>query len=304
MFILVSIEKVKLLLGRQPPNPTDAYAGVRSWVFNDILYSLLTYLESIFSIGFRDTAMATKRSRNDIDLRTKYEILKLVEKGWKQRELASKYDVNESTICRLKKNKDKVTEQYEFGRVSIFSKRKRTTDLELVDTALLEWFQVNAAQPGLVGTILLEKAIQFTKMLGFSEEFQNKIDMNWINRFKARHSIISKRIHGESASAPLDQVSMWKETILPGIIQTFQMGNVFNIDEPGLFWKLLPERTLQFKGMDCKGGKHAKDRITILLGTSALGEKLPLMVIGKSQNQDVLLTPTFRSITNLILRPG
>ena len=122
----------------------------------------------------------------------------------------------------MKKNKDKVTEQYEFGRVSISSKRKRTTDLELVDTALLEWFQVNAAQPGLVGTILLEKAIQFTKMLRFSEEFQNKIDMNWINRIKARHSIISKRIHGESASSPLDQVSMWQETILPGIILNFR----------------------------------------------------------------------------------
>ena len=91
--------------------------------------------------------------------------------------MASQYDVNESTICRLEKNKDKGTEQYEFGRVSISSKRKRTTDLELVDTALLEWFQVNAAQPGLVGTILLEKSIQFTKMLGFSEEFQNKIDI-------------------------------------------------------------------------------------------------------------------------------
>ena len=226
--------------------------------------------------------MATKMSRNDIDLKTKYEILKLIDKGWKQRELASKYDVNESTICRLKKNKDNVTEQYAFGRVSISTKRKRTIDLELVDTALLEWFQVNAAQPSLVGTILLEKAIQFAKMLGFSEEFQNKIDINWINRFKARHSIIAKRIHGESASA--FRPSFYVEgNYPPGITQKFQMGNIFNIDETGLFWKLLPERTLQFKGMDCKGDKHAKDRITILVGASALGEKLPLMVIGKSQ---------------------
>ena len=250
---------------------------------NDILYLLLTYVESISLISFRDTYMATKRSRNDIDLKTKYEILKLLDQGWKQRELASKYEVNESTICRLKKNKDNVTEQYELGRFSISTKRKRTIDLELVDTALLEWFQANAAQPGLVGTILLEKAIQFAKLLGFSEEFRNRIDISWINRFKARHSIIAKRIHGESASASLDQVSLWKETILPGIIQKFQMGNIFNIDETGLFWKLLPERTLQFKGIDCKGGKHAKDRITILVGASALGEKLPLMVIGKSQ---------------------
>ena len=63
---------------------------------------------------------------------------------------------------------------------------------------------------------------------------------------------------------------MWKETILPGIIQTFQMGNIFNVNETGLLWKLLPERTLQFKGMDCKGGKHAKDKTTILAGDGTL----------------------------------
>ena len=41
-------------------------------------------------------------------------------------------------------------------------------------------------------------------------------------------------------------------------------GENLNVDETGLFWKLLPERTLQFKGNDCKSGKHANDRITVL----------------------------------------
>ena len=65
-------------------------------------------------------------------------------------------------------------------------------------------------------------------------------------------------------------------------MQEFELGDIFNIDETGLFWKLLPDRTLQFKGIACKGGKYAEDRITVLVGASALGEKLPLMVIGKS----------------------
>ena len=81
LHVYISVYRESKIIRRATaPNPTDAYAEVRSWVFNDILYLLLTYFESIFSIGFRDTAMATKRSRNDIDLRTKYEILKPLKK--------------------------------------------------------------------------------------------------------------------------------------------------------------------------------------------------------------------------------
>ena len=131
-------------------------------------------------------------------------------------------------------------------------------DLHSFDKALLEWFKLNAGQCGLVGNILQEKAIQFAGMLGFNEEFPKRIDINWINRFKARHSIVAKRINGESASAPLEKVCQWKETILPGIIQEFELGNIFNVEERGLFWKLLPDRTLQFKGIECKGGNTQK----------------------------------------------
>ena len=69
----------------------------------------------------------------------------------------TEYDVNESTICRLRRTRIKSLNSMNLAELVFRSKRKRTTDLELVDTALLEWFQVNAAQPGLVGTILLEK---------------------------------------------------------------------------------------------------------------------------------------------------
>ena len=61
--------------------------------------------------------------------------------------------------------------------------------------------------------------------------------------------------------------------------------NVFNADETGLFFKLLPDRTLSFEGEVCHGGKLSKERIRVLVGGNANGsEKLPLLVIGKSKN--------------------
>ena len=42
---------------------------------------------------------------------------------------------------------------------------------------------------------------------------------------------------------------------------------------------------MAFKGEKCSGGKHSKDRITLLVGANMDGtEKLPLLMIGKSRN--------------------
>nr|XP_042909311.1 tigger transposable element-derived protein 6-like [Parasteatoda tepidariorum] len=56
------------------------------------------------------------------------------------------------------------------------------------------------------------------------------------------------------------------------------------MDECGLFFNLLPDKTFAFKGEPCHGGKNSKERLTILVGASMNGiEKLPILVIGKSK---------------------
>ncbi len=58
---------------------------------------------------------------------------------------------------------------------------------------------------------------------------------------------------------------------------------VFNADECGLFFKLMPNTLYMFNGETCHGGKLSKERVTVLLATNADGsEKLPLLLIGKS----------------------
>ena len=50
-----------------------------------------------------------------------------------------------------------------------------------------------------------------------------------------------------------------------------------------LMWILLPENTLAFKKENVYSGKKPKDRITVLIGPSMTGEKLPLLVIGPAK---------------------
>ena len=68
---------------------------------------------------------------------------------------------------------------------------------------------------------------------------------------------------------------------LPAVLAGYSKDAIFNPDEPGLF-RTLANRSLVVKGDECKGGKKAKERITALIACSAAGEKLKLLVIGKS----------------------
>jgi hypothetical protein len=60
--------------------------------------------------------------------------------------------------------------------------------------------------------------------------------------------------------------------------------DIFNADEFGLFYSMLPDKTYTFKGASCRGIKVNKERITVLVCANLDGtEKLPLLVIGKSK---------------------
>jgi hypothetical protein len=59
---------------------------------------------------------------------------------------------------------------------------------------------------------------------------------------------------------------------------------MFNMDETGFFFRALPNSTLSHVKQSCKGGKQRKNRITVVLTCSALGEKLLPWIIGKSKN--------------------
>jgi hypothetical protein len=57
---------------------------------------------------------------------------------------------------------------------------------------------------------------------------------------------------------------------------------MWNVDEIGLLWKGVPNRNLVLQGEKCKTSKLAKERLTIVLLCSTIGEKFKPLVIGKS----------------------
>ena len=52
------------------------------------------------------------------------------------------------------------------------------------------------------------------------------------------------------------------------ILDSYETRNIFNSDEAGLFYKLLPNKSLMFKIDDCSGGKKYKERLSVMICTN------------------------------------
>jgi hypothetical protein len=61
-----------------------------------------------------------------------------------------------------------------------------------------------------------------------------------------------------------------KSAILMG---GYEPHDVHNADETGLFFNVLPDRTLAYKGESCHGRKHSEDRFTVLLCVNSDGRE-------------------------------
>ena len=76
-------------------------------------------------------------------------------------------------------------------------------------------------------------------------------------------------------------VVTWNETTFPSLLSKYDLKDIFNAEEFGLFYQCLPNKTYHFKGQKCSGGKINKVRLTGMAAGNAIGEKLPMFVIGK-----------------------
>ena len=106
------------------------------------------------------------------------------------------------------------------------------------------------------------------------------MDYNIFHLF-LRHGITFKEVSGESEKVTKEMTAPWEETTLPTILARYQLKDIFNVDEFGLLYEVLPSKSLHFRGKRCSGGKHNKVRLTGMAASNALGEKISIFLIGK-----------------------
>ena len=226
--------------------------------------------------------MATsKRGHNELTLEKKIDLIKASEAVPKPRQddLSKKFGIGRSTVSDILRKRDLYLEAWESNRASKRQRIVKTTPTESLNELLYSFFsQARDKNIPISGPILQSKALMFADELGI-EDF--KASNGWLTSWKKRYNIKQFKISGESADVDLDVVEDFKKR-LPDLISPFKPEDVFNCDETGLFYRALPDKTLERKRQDVKGGKLCKERLTVLLACSSVGEKLKPLIIGKS----------------------
>ena len=141
-----------------------------------------------------------------------------------------------------------------------------------LDNALYLWFR-QKREKGIpvTGPILLEKATEFHSLLypeSPNKTFNGIYDFQW--RFRNRFGIKSLVISGEKASADVAAADEFV-SFFNDLTNGYSLDQISNCDKTGLFYKMLPRRTLTTTDSDLSGTKQAKERATINACSNASG---------------------------------
>ena len=197
----------------------------------------------------------------------------------KNKDLATEYDVSEGMISDILKAKDRWL-AVDLNSYQAGLQREKKTPFPIIEEALALWVE-SALQASLVinDDILSSKALEFAFLC---KENKFKGSNGWVDNFKKRHNLKQYNMHGEAASAPLQDLDAMRENIRQ-VLKNYDPKDIFNCDETGLFWKMRPSRTIS--NGPVAGTKQSKDRVTVLLTCNATGsEKLCPLFIHKYEN--------------------
>ena len=117
-----------------------------------------------------------------------------------------------------------------------------------MEMALITWVnQALAHNLVITDEILRVKAKDFAALIYTGDDMLSSFSASdgWLAGFKTRYYLKSYRLHGEAASVPLQDLEE-SQNQLREILAEYQPKNIFNADETGLFFRLLPNQTLAF----------------------------------------------------------
>uniref|UniRef100_A0A674JH65 HTH CENPB-type domain-containing protein n=1 Tax=Terrapene triunguis TaxID=2587831 RepID=A0A674JH65_9SAUR len=202
-----------------------------------------------------------------LSLKEKVQIIRECQRpGATQSQVAAKWELHRSVVCRIWQQKEKLLADYEAGQSNGCRKRGREGKAPAVDRALFTWLKEKRAQGVLLaGPAVKEKARQLAASLGLNDF---KASDGWFTRWKKRFNVACGKEQGGKQSANKPTTEQWQCEKLPRILEKFSRADIYNADETGLYLK----------------GLSSKDRVTVLVCANMDGsDKRPLVMIGTSK---------------------
>jgi hypothetical protein len=221
-----------------------------------------------------------KRKRVVVSMQQKYDAIKRLDSGESVKKIANEYRVGSTTVKDCKKWCSVLAAPSP-------TRKMKSSEHQKIDNALYLWFtQQRERGIPLSEPILQAKAISLGEELPVREAPETfTASDGWLTRWKKRHGIRQLKICGEKLSADAAAVKEFQMRFkLIMEEEGYTPCQIYNADETGLNFKMLPTKTLASKTESAAPGyKRSKKRVTILACSNSSGnQKLPLMCIGKS----------------------
>ncbi|KAH9371418.1 hypothetical protein HPB48_010981 [Haemaphysalis longicornis] len=211
-------------------------------------------------------AVMASAKRQNLPFAVKLEIINRVERGEKKSVVAAAHKIPRSTLSTILKNKAEMRAKADKTPGTRGARRVRTVVFEDVEAVVYKWFvDVPSRNIPVSGPMIERKAKDMAFVLG-REYF--RVRSGWLQRFKERHQIVGRAVTGESRAVDSESVRKWVQENWPVITARYQPQDVFNADEPALFWQMLPNKTLACRDDNSHGGKVIKARVSVLLATN------------------------------------
>jgi hypothetical protein len=134
-------------------------------------------------------------------------------------------------------------------------------------------------------SLAIAKAKSIASTLSISDS-NFKASWQCLSRFRTRRGLHKMLLHGEGIEVDKNDpelLSALEE--LYSIIAQYDPENVYNMDETGLFFRLLPRYSILMPNEDIsstRGKKKAKDPVSLIVCANASAtHKIPCVMIGK-----------------------
>ena len=160
-----------------------------------------------------------------------------------KRSLAREYGVSEDAIRKIMKNKEGIQK-----RSSLMSEEGKRNTLrasvgrfsELEDVLYIWIDSMRRAKLPVLPSLVIVKAKRIAQQLSIPEgDF--KASWQWLSRFRKRRGLQQILLHGEGAEVDKeDRKLLVALDDLYATISRYDPENVYNMDETGLFFRLLP----------------------------------------------------------------
>ncbi|XP_065177024.1 tigger transposable element-derived protein 6-like [Sycon ciliatum] len=142
-----------------------------------------------------------------------------------------------STIYTILKNKDSCRKSWEPGQRSGKVKRIAHSKWPQLDKALFQWV-VKARTTGVnvFDDTIQTKARELAEHFGISDE-EFSASSGFCDKFKKRHQLSLRTMAGEGEQAARsNDIHDWQDEVLSGLLEGYAPKDVYNADEPALFY--------------------------------------------------------------------